>query len=132
MKQLTVLIFAVIGVVLMVIVVFSIYILATDSHGIRPALFSISEPAETDRRETSGAGENAESEERGPRDGFELTDNQIGALVSLGVSPDDVPARISAEQEVCLVSELGEARVAEIKSGVIPSALEFMRVESCV
>ncbi|HMO78260.1 MAG TPA: hypothetical protein PKD95_03640 [Candidatus Paceibacterota bacterium] len=64
--------------------------------------------------------------------GFDLTSEQKEALVALGVDSESVPASVTAEQERCLVAELGENRVVEIKDGAVPTNLEFMRIESCI
>ncbi len=64
--------------------------------------------------------------------GFTLSQAQVDALVALGINPEAVPDSISAEQELCFIEALGDARVAEIKAGAVPNAVEFMEAQACI
>ena len=139
MKNVTTHVLIVVGVILMVLLIIGIVLFATDAQGTRTFIFggtaatqsSGAQPVSAQSQGATGAATSAETDTATPG-GFELSNGQIEALVSLGIDPDAVPSSISAEQEACFIGELGEARVEEIKAGAVPSALEFMRAESCI
>lgn len=61
-----------------------------------------------------------------------LSDEQRSALSTFGIDPNTIPASISAEQVACFEAELGVARVAEIRAGDSPSAMDFFKAKSCI
>ncbi len=64
--------------------------------------------------------------------GFQLSEAQKQALVAAGIDPSKVPTSVSAAQETCFVAALGDAKVAEIKAGAVPSAMELLKAKSCI
>ena len=135
MKQLTVQVFFALGVIFLIFMIISIYFIATNPYGVKPFLLG-----DTASTHNNGAPVvSAESDETAAgsiegnvSSGFQLSSDQVGSLVSLGIDPGAVPTSISTEQEVCFVAALGSVRVEEIKAGDVPSIIEFMKVESCV
>jgi len=79
--------------------------------------------------ENSGNSDAADTQVSG---GFSLSDSQIQALASFGIDPSAIPSSITPEQESCFVATLGADRVAEIKSGALPSAIDFFKAKSCI
>lgn len=61
-----------------------------------------------------------------------LTDKQKQALAKFGIAPESIPSKITASQTSCFESALGAVRVAEIRSGAIPSTMEFLKAKSCL
>lgn len=80
----------------------------------------------------SSSGTSSTTEQQEVDEEFILTDNQKQALSSFGIDPASVPSTISAEQEACFVAELGGSRVAEIKAGASPSAIDFFKAKGCI
>lgn len=66
------------------------------------------------------------------RTDFTLTDAQKQALSSFGIDPAVVPSSVSAAQEVCFEAALGVEKVAEIKAGAVPSAIDFFKAKDCI
>jgi hypothetical protein len=142
MKSITTHVFVTFGVIFLILLVIGGYLFVTDPYGLKPLLFG--SPAPTQNSATpspsmlgnvqTDTNDSTEGEIQGQvsEGGFELSSAQVQALISLGIDPASVPSSISAEQETCFKGVLGEARVAEIKSGAVPSAFEFMRAESCI
>jgi hypothetical protein len=130
MKDSSVQIFAVVGVIILVLVVVALYM----SAGGPESMMDKVEDSTTlePRTETATTTITATTTEGEVSGGFELSKAQVDALVSLGVDPDAVPSSISAEQEICFVDALGEDRVEEIKKGDVPNAVEFLKAKSCI
>ncbi len=63
---------------------------------------------------------------------FILTADQKKALLTYGISSSSIPATVSATQEACFVTTLGAPRVAEIKAGAVPTAIEFAKAKGCI
>lgn len=124
--------------------IIGMYLFVADPYGMKPLLFGtpvsiqssdVPESSTQNVADTStSTGETTveDSTTVAASGGFELSDAQVEALISLGVDPQTVPSTVSAQQEACFVEALGEARVAEVKAGAVPSALEFMKAKSCI
>ncbi len=130
MKQVTVNILAVLGVLfIMLIIVVSAFIIA-DPYELRPLIFgSPSTGATYSSRPANTSGEAGTQTANGE---FYLSDQQKQALINFGIDPSVVPSQISAEQESCFINILGEGRVGEIKNGAVPSAVEFYKAKACI
>lgn len=61
-----------------------------------------------------------------------LNEAQKAALKKMGVNPDSLPATITAQQQACFVTALGQARVDEIMAGAVPTTFEFLRAAACL
>lgn len=133
MKQTSTQTFIIFGILLLILIAFASYFLipTTSTRGV----------SETDRTsattvEAEGSAETQadtqEANQAAVAGGFTLSENQVDALVSLGIDRASVPSTVSAEQETCFVETLGQDRVTEIKNGAVPSAIELMRAESCI
>jgi amino acid transporter len=123
--------FVTLGVIFLILLIIAVYFFVTDPYNLKPLLLGGSSSvqnggsfSESENTEDPSAG--------GETGGFKLSSAQIEALIALGIDPEAVPESISAEQEACFVSALGEARVGEIKTGAVPSALEFLKAKSCI
>lgn len=140
MKHIATQIFVTLGVIFLILILIGVYFFVTDPYGLKPLIFGGSVPTQSTsvsaQSESENTSENsdgsASDEEEASAGGFELSDAQVEALISLGIDPASVPSSISAEQEACFVSALGEERVAEIRVGAVPSALELLKAESCI
>ena len=64
--------------------------------------------------------------------GFVLSDSQKSALAAFGIDISTIPSQITPEQETCFVVALGADRVAEIKGGAVPNAIDFFKAKSCI
>jgi len=129
MKQLTNNIFVGLGVIFIVFIVAGILFVVADPYNLKPLIFGTSYVPS----QNSNSKDNNSSTSTSATDGsFQLSDAQKQALVSFGVDPSSVPNTISAEQENCFVSVLGEARVAQIRDGAVPSGIEFFKAKACI
>lgn len=63
---------------------------------------------------------------------FSLSGSQKQALVTFGIDPNTIPSSITVEQEACLIANLGSARFIEIKNGVVPNGVDFLKAKSCI
>ena len=130
MKKILTRFFVTLGIVFFVSILGGVYFFITDPYNLKPLIFgtgqkktpveNVDTSVETETPSTPGAG------------GFQLSDTQRRALESFGIDPATVPTSISAEQEACFNAVLGTSRVAEIKAGDSPSALEFVKAKSCI
>jgi|SRR3989344_7551852 len=64
--------------------------------------------------------------------GFSLSDAQKSALQAFGIDVSTIPSYITPEQEACFVASLGADRVAQIKGGAVPNAIDFFKAKSCI
>jgi hypothetical protein len=133
MKVILINVLAALGVLFLIIIIAGIYFFVTDPYNLKPLVFgTVLLDQSISASEKSSDITNEESSNQGnAQSGFTLSVAQQQALVDLGVNPDTVPRSISVEQTDCFISVLGEARVAEIKAGAVPGALEFARAQSC-
>lgn len=138
MKSITVQFFVTFGIIFLILMAIGVYVFVTDPYGLKPLLRGGSAPLQSDsmpvantEQESADTDTNATAETEAAG-GFTLSSAQVEALVGLGIDPAAVPTSISAEQEACFVAALGEASVAEIKAGAVPSALEFLKAKSCI
>jgi hypothetical protein len=60
-----------------------------------------------------------------------LNTEQEALLESVGIDTSKIPTSITAEQQDCAISILGEERVNEIINGSLPSIIEIFQVKSC-
>ncbi len=141
MKNILTHIFVALGVLFVIQLIAIGYFVIADPYNLKPLLFgtgqtytpstnTVSDTADTS--EDTGAPESTTDVTTVPSGGFTLTASQKAALQSVGIDPATVPSSISAEQEACFAGILGEGRVADIKGGAIPNAIEFARVQGCI
>ncbi len=132
MKQILTNIFVTLGVLFLIFIIFSIVFIATDPFNLKPMIFGSSATGATySNRPANNTGE-ATADGQAAGGEFYLSDQQKQALISFGIDPSVVPSTINAEQEACFVSVLGEARVAQVKAGAVPSAMEFYKAKACI
>lgn len=121
------------------------YVVIVDPFHIRPiiALFmhtspaTIASPVQHTDMEVSTSTVATTSPSRPAGSGTKTTASgptaaQREALKSVGINPTSFANGVTPEQMVCFVNTLGAARVAEIKSGAVPTATEFMSVRGCL
>lgn len=126
--------FVVLGVIFLVVILLAAYFFVTDPYNLKPLIFGSSQTTtstEGNNKKASDDSTTAKPTAEGVV-GFQLTEAQKQALVSLGIDPASVPATISAEQEACFVAALGESTVNEIKAGAVPNVIEFAKAKSCI
>lgn len=134
MKSIFTQIFVTLGVIFLILIIAGIYFFVTDPYNLKPLLFG-SDSVNTQVKTTNGVeskGTSTTNETTTTSGGFTLSASQKQALVNLGIDPASVPSSISPAQETCFVNVLGEARVAEIKTGAVPNAIEFFKAKSCI
>lgn len=125
MKKFLNIFFVVLGVIFFVLIIAGAVMYFADPFGLREAFG----PAVMQQANSSGTDTNAASAgDKNPA----LSATQEKALETFGIDPAAVPTSITPEQEACFVSILGEARVAEIKAGGIPTPAEYYRAKGCV
>jgi len=126
-------IFVGLGVIFLALILISAYFFVTDPYNLKPLIFG-SDPVSTNIQDTTNTPNSTggTSQTSTASGGFVLSPAQKQALVSFGVDPETVPTSISSEQETCFTEVLGASRVAEIKAGAVPSALEFFRAKACI
>jgi len=61
-----------------------------------------------------------------------LNPEQEKTLESYGVDVEKLPKTISPEMEKCFLDKLGEARGMELVNGDTPSALEVIKIRTCI
>ncbi len=147
MKQFLNIFFVVMGVVFTVLIIIGAYLFISDPWNIRPMLEgstggnTVTKPQPKNEAPvtTTSIGTTTSNEIRAPQEtsvtestSFTLSEEQKQALTSFGVDPSTIPSTISPEVEACFVANLGAPRVAEIKAGAVPGALEFFKAKSCI
>ncbi len=121
------------GVVFLTLVLLLGYMFIADPFGLKPLIFGTSIEMQTTKTYTMETPTtNTEVSAETATAGFELSNAQKQALISLGIDPAMVPSYVSATQEECFVSVLGEARVGEIRAGAVPNGVEFLRAKACI
>lgn len=108
------------GVIFVLLMLAGIYFYVADPMGFKPMIFG------TKSTELQGDNSNTTAS------GFQLSEAQKQALVAAGIDSSKVPTSVSAAQETCFAAALGNAKVAEIKAGAVPSAMEFLKAKSCI
>jgi len=68
----------------------------------------------------------------GENTSFSLSEAQKQALVNMGIDPAKIPTSITATQKACFVSNLGEAKFAEVQNGAVPSVIDLAKVKGCL
>lgn len=130
MKKILTRFFVTLGIVFFVSILVGVYFFITDPYNLKPLIFG------TEQKNTSvenvDTSVEAETSSTASTGGFQLSDTQRHTLESFGIDPSTVPTSISAEQEACFNEVLGTSRVAEIKAGDTPNALEFVKAKSCI
>jgi len=127
MKKILNIFFVTLGVIFLIIILVGTYFYITDPLNLKPIIFGnnnsrvdLEVTAETDSEETST--------DKNPL----LNTAQEQALESVGVDPINVPNQFTPEQITCFESVLGAARVAEIRAGATPTAMEYLKAKDCV
>ena len=123
MKKFFKVLFITLGVIFSIIILIVIYLFVADPFKIRPLLFG--SPAKTQSVTNTGTTSNTSSG---------LSDTQKKALEAVGVNPATLPSpsSITPAQEACFTQKLGATRVAEIKAGASPTAVEIFTAKSCI
>ncbi|NCS98985.1 hypothetical protein GW764_02245 [Candidatus Parcubacteria bacterium] len=119
MKKFLNIFFVTLGVIFFIIILVAAYFYITDPLNLKPLIFG-------DETETVGASSSAETSNP------TLSESQEKALDKFGIDPNDVPSEFTPEQEACFEAELGEDRVAEIKAGDSPTAIEYLKARDCI
>lgn len=140
MKSIITKVLVTLGIIFLILVVVGVYLFVADPFGIKPLIFGVPSPIQNETVQILDSVENNDMKEFTEDEltaetapvGFKLSVSQVEALVSFGIDPSSVPTTISSEQEKCFVRALGEAKVAEVKAGAVPSALEFLRAKACI
>ena len=133
MKNILTHIFVTLGVIFLLLIIAGIGFVIADPYNLKPLIFGsehVQQPSATTKNTDSQ--NTTQTDTTTIQGGFTLSEAQKQALISFGVDPAVVPTTLSAAEEECFVSVLGVSRVAEIKAGAVPSALEFLKGKSCI
>lgn len=123
--------FVTLGVIFIIVILFCIYFVVADPLHVKPLFFGAG-PKKTLSTQTVGEGATSTSSETQTGTIPFLSDTQKKALEAFGIDPASLPSSITSEQEACFEGKLGAARVAEIKAGDSPTALEFFSAKACL
>lgn len=118
MKQFFNIFFVVLGVIFFIIILIAIFFIVTDPFNLKQLIF--------------GSESTQHTTEEGSYDHPLLNESQEQALKAFGINPVDVPSEITPELEACFVEKLGEERVAEIKGGIAPTAIDYFKAKDCI
>lgn len=127
MKKILNLFFVVLGVIFLIIILAGTYFYITDPLNLKPIIFGTDNPNSDLEVKVETKAEVAPLN-KNPG----LNEAQEKALESVGVDPVNVPTQFTPEQISCFESILGVERVAEIKSGATPTAMEYFKAKDCI
>lgn len=125
MKKFLTWIFLVLGVIFFVLILVGAYVYIADPLGFRQTIETSAVQIGVGNSE---GGSDSTASDKNPA----LSATQEKALETFGIDPAAVPSSITPEQEACFIGILGEARVAEIKAGGIPTPAEYYRAKACI
>lgn len=111
--------FTVLGVIFFILLLAGLYFWLTDPFNIKPLLFPSQSPESQTATKSSGSN-------------IILTNEQTAALKNLGIDTGKLPSTISPAMEACFVTELGSARVNEIKQGSPVTAIDLFKAKPCL
>ena len=127
MKKFFTIFFVVLGVIFSIIILGLIYLYVADPFNIKPIIFgtTINTAIPTPSPNSTKTPKTTQTN---------LSDPQKKALESVGINPSTLPSpsTITPVQEACFVGKLGSARVAEIKAGAVPTAVEIFTSKVCI
>ncbi len=120
------------GVILVILILVGMVFFIANSGGSKSTVVNTqSNTAPTENTGTPENGASTATEGDGSM-AITLSAEQRSALSTFGIDPNTIPSTISAEQVACFEAELGVARVAEIRAGDSPSAMDFFKAKSCI
>ncbi len=130
MKKFFTIFFVVLGVIFFCLLLAAAYVWVADPFGLRSSNESM---IETVKSEVVPPEEGATAEVSAtPNQNQNLTPEQENALRFIGIDPMALPEEITPEQQACFERTLGVDRVAEIKAGDAPSAIEIFKAKECL
>jgi len=111
--------FVTLGVIFFILLMIGLYLLVADPFDIKPLIF----PAASS---TAGAATST------PSSNPLISSEQKAALEKLGIDTAKLPSTISPAMETCFTEKLGTTRTNEIKQGSLISAIDLIKVQSCL
>ena len=123
MKKILNVFFVTLGVIFFIILCGLAYIWFADPFNIRPFVSVLT----AESTEASISLKGGSIKDKNPV----LSSEQEAALESIGINPENLPSTITPEMEACFTAKLGSARVAEIKAGASPTAVEVFTTREC-
>jgi hypothetical protein len=128
--------FMTLGVIFFILILVGTYLFVADPYNIKPLLFGsgTNTPVQNQQttRTTQNTTNNTPAREQTLDKNPVLNQNQEAALEAVGIDPTNIPTQVSPEQELCFENTIGEARVAAIKAGGTPTALEIFAARNCL
>ena len=123
MKKFFAVFFVTLGVIFSIIILVVAYLFIADPFKIKPLLFGSKQNIGTSTKSSTGTQTTSG-----------LSDSQKKALEAVGVNTATLPSpsSITPAQEACFIEKLGAARVAEIKAGATPTAIEIFTAKACI
>ena len=139
MKKVLTVFFVVLGVVFFCLLIVLGYLYIADPFNLK-SLWStppMGQDASTSTAATFPAASSTQLEGGAEATGSEdrhsvLSPAQENALILVGIDPAAIPTEISPEQLACFEVRLGRERVAEIRAGAAPTALEIIKAKECI
>ena len=132
MKNFFKIFFITLGVIFSLILMFVLYLVIFDPFNIKPLLFGDGKTFNIPQDTTIDANTDAATSTNTTGNKVFLSDAQRKTLEGLGIDPASLPSTITATQEACFKTKLGETRFAEILAGDSPSIPEFLNAKSCL
>ena len=129
MKQFFTIVFVTLGVILVIIIIALAYLWFADPFKIRTMFSGSSGGTSQTTKSTNGA---TTTESADGETSSRFSPAQEAAMRAFGIDPASVPTSFTPAQETCFTGVLGAARVAEIKGGATPSAMEYYKAKSCL
>jgi hypothetical protein len=120
--------FYTLGVIFFILLCAGAYLWFADPFEIRPMLSSVAGDVGTVTTAVTDGVSETVTADKNPV----LNATQERALEVVGIDPAKVPTSITPEQEACFTEKLGAERVAEIKAGDTPGAVEILKAKECI
>lgn len=128
MKKFFSIFFMILGIIFFILILSGIYLYIADPFNLKPLFTGGTAITSNEDMVASTTAESTSVLDKHPV----LSPKQEAALESLGVDPAALPSSISPEQEACFELVLGASRVAEIKAGATPSAVDVFKARGCL
>lgn len=114
--------FVFLGVIFFVILLIIGYAFISDTFGVRTLLMNASTVSSQKTGSTGG------TTDKNPL----LSASQEKALQTIGVDPAKLPSTITPAMAACFETKLGAERTLQIKNGDSPTAIDFLKAQSCL
>jgi hypothetical protein len=129
MKKILNVLFVTLGVIFAILIIGALSIYLFTQYG--PSSFATKQTSQNASSHADNTSNANETQPQSSSPSF-LSANQRATLESFGIDPNSIPQTLTTEQMTCFETTLGTSRVAEIKAGASPSAMEFFKAKGCI